>query len=294
MRKLRRRIDPNTVVLLKHIGVGVVMVGVVVLLITGIWYGTRLPALTISYVEATGGETINVQSVERIVESMLEGEYIGLIPRRFAWLYPAESIQEAVGSLDRVHDVQLVRNGDMLHVTFAEYVPDALWCDTLPAERCLFIDENAYAFSVAPQLTGGSFMRFAMSERAAVVGETMLDVAVYRSLLELEQLLSAQGWFVSRIEIDQVGDAFLGLVDGGELKVAIGVPPQETVDNLSTVVASKQFSHLRPGAFVYIDLRFGNKVFVKETETATSDEVAEAELLSVGGSSTPQTENSGN
>lgn len=282
MRKLRRRIDPNTIVLLKHVGVGVVMVSMVGLLIAGIWYGSRLPALTITTVEAVGGETIDVQSVVRITESLLEGEHIGLVPRRFVWLYPESAIQESVESIERVHNVQQWRSKNALRITFDEYVPDALWCDSSEVDNCLFVDDRSYAFAKAPRLDGGSFVRFVATGKAAVVGETVFDEQTYHAAQELEQLLAAQGWFVSRVEIDQVGDAFLELAEGGELKVAVSTRPQETVDNLFTVLTSEEFAHLRPGNFVYIDLRFGNKVFVKEKET-TPDGVEEASNLPLDG-----------
>ncbi|USN88543.1 MAG: hypothetical protein H6780_03590 [Candidatus Nomurabacteria bacterium] len=266
MKKLRR-LDPNTVVLLKHIGLGVVMVGVVALIVTGIWYGTRVPSLTITKVEAVGGETIDTKSIVRIAESKLEGEYIGLIPHRFVWLYPDDLIKEEIRSIDRIHNVQLWRSDTTLRITFDEYVPAALWCTAVATENCVFVDAAAYAFSSAPRLDGGSFLRFITTDKPATVGEMMLDKETYHIARELEQLLATKGWFVSQIEIDQVGDAFLTLAEGGELKTALDSSPQETVDNLFVVLTSKEFTHLRPGNFVYIDLRFGNKVFVKEKET---------------------------
>ena len=58
------------------------------------------------------------------------------------------------------------------------------------------------------------------------------------------------------------------------------MPATDVVENLLVVLASPEFSHLNPGNFSYIDLRFGEKVFVNEigevpeTETATSSDEA--------------------
>jgi len=38
-----------------------------------------------------------------------------------------------------------------------------------------------------------------------------------------------------------------------------------TVNNLNVVLTSDEFTDIQPGGFQYIDLRFGNKVFVNET-----------------------------
>jgi hypothetical protein len=61
-----------------------------------------------------------------------------------------------------------------------------------------------------------------------------------------------------------VRDAFLHIVDGGELKVTLTQEPQVTVNNLNVVLTSEEFKGVQPGNFQYIDLRFGNKVFVNE------------------------------
>jgi hypothetical protein len=69
-------------------------------------------------------------------------------------------------------------------------------------------------------------------------------------------------------------------VGGSELKVSLTLTPQQTVDNLQTVLSSEQYSDLVPGTFAYIDLRFGNKVFVSREGDPADLEVPELELES--------------
>ena len=90
----------------------------------------------------------------------------------------------------------------------------------------------------------------------------------------MSELLAEHGWFVSHIEFDQVGDVFLGIVSGGELKVIAAEPPESIVENLLTILASDEFSHIKPGNFQYIDLRFGNKVFVNEEPADLQEDTA--------------------
>lgn len=265
MKKRRRRIDPNTVVLLKQMAIGAFVIFVVVLLLSGIWYGTRLPSLTITSIQAEGGETIDNDEIEVLVRNVLEGEYLGFIPKSFSWFYPKQKIYDVLYSVERLNNVQIERNGPTgLNINFDEYVPHALWCTSVTGDDCLFLDETGYSFAVAPKLTGGSFLRFVESGREPVLDESLLDVDLYEKLHHLSHLLSEQGWFASCIEIDQVGDVFVQIVGGGELKVSTSLTPEETVDNLSVILNSDEFSHIEPGNFKYIDLRFGNKVFVNE------------------------------
>ncbi len=285
MRPRRQRLDPNTVQLLKHIGAGVVVIGVVALLVTGVWYGTRISALTITEVVASGGETIEPVLIEQKVQEKLEGTYLGLVPRRFAWLYPEAEIFETVGATERLFNVSVTReSGTKLLITYDEYVPFALWCHQAAVDDCLFINAEGYAFGKAPKLTGGSLLRFVTPGREAVVGEVVAEAQTLSDMQELVQGLENYGWFISQVEIDQVGDVFLQVVGGGELKVSTKTAPAETVENLLVVLSSDEFKDLKPGSFQYVDLRFGEKIFVNEEplpaeESASSTTASTSEVV---------------
>jgi len=283
MRPKLRYFNPNTLVLAKNIGIGFLVVSVVVLLMLAIWHGTRLPMVTIGAIEVRGGETVNKMMVEQIIDTTLEGEYVGLIPYRFIWFYPKSEIIESVSKIERVHNIQLVVGKERnLLVTFDEYVPHALWCASVDEDQCAFLDARAYAFALAPQLSGGSFMRFITTGRIPQVGERLIKPERYQQLNYLFTLLSEQQWFVSHAELDQVGDAFLTISGGGEIKVRLDDAPEKIVQNMFLVLQSDEFKHIKPGNFSYIDLRFGNKIFVNEeivvTETETVGEGEEVEI----------------
>jgi hypothetical protein len=254
--------------------VGFLVLSAAALLISGIWYGSRVEALTLTEVKVLGGETIEHQKIIDEVQAGLEGNYLGLVPKRFAFLYPEQVLVERVAQIDRVHDVSLERmNGRTLQVSFSEFIPRALWCESVESDTCLFLDNEGYAFGVAPRLSGGSLVRFVTLGEDIEVGRGLTDFKTFGSLFELVDLLNEREWFVSHIELDLVGDVFIVLSAGGELKVSSEEPPQKMVNNLMTVIASPDFAHLKPGNFQYIDLRFGNKVFVNEEEIIVPEEI---------------------
>jgi hypothetical protein len=265
MRPRPRRLDPNTVVLLKHIGIGVIVISAVALIVTGVWYGTRLSVFTISNITASGGETIAKEIVAEKVNSTLEGTYLGLVPRRFSLLYPKQEVLEALQTIERIKDVVITKTDNTtLTVTYGEYLPHGLWCQSAPIERCVFLDEHGFAFGQAPTLTGGSFLRVLTIGREVAVGKPVMDESTYLAVQELVDLLAARQWYVAQVEIDHVEDVFFQLVGGGELKIRLEDSPQQIVDNLFVVLTAEEFTHLSPGNFQYIDLRFGEKVFVNE------------------------------
>lgn len=262
------------------------IIGVVVLLCTiglvfGVRYVTHLSFLNVTEVVVIGGETINQDVVKGIVERQLEGEYLKLIPHRFVWLYPHDAIVANVNEVERIYNVRVTRHEKTLTVQFDEYAPYALWCTADAGSRCVFLTEDGYGFAPAPQLSGGSFVRFMTLGRQPTPGTIAIPADDFQLLNDLIDRLATKGWFVELVEFDKERDAFVHLASGSELKITLRVPIQETLTNLETILGSEQFTHLEPGNFAYIDLRFGEKVFVNEhgtpdemvaTSTASSTE----------------------
>jgi len=276
MPRRKKLMDPNTLVLLKQIGKGILVLLTAGLIITAIWHASRLPAFTISEVVVSGGETINHEQVRIIVLEELKNEYLRLVPKQFSWFYPRENILESLSKIERIHDIKVeLVDQTKINVSFSEYVPFALWCMSAESKDCLFINSSGYAFTKAPNLSGGSFLRLSVIGEEASLHSEITDSESFTKLIELKNLLEVRDWFMASIEIDRAGDAFLILNPASELKVSLDIAPVETIDNLFTVLSSEQFLELRPGNFEYIDLRFGNKVFVKEEATILEEELPE-------------------
>ena len=257
--------NPSTVLLIRQIIVGVLIAAFFGLLISSVWFATRVNALTIDTVTVRGGETIQHSEVESVVRAQIDGAYMKLVPKAFAFTYPHEKILEEVNKVHRIKNVTIVRSGgNELLVEFDEYVPHALWCKNSVSAGCFFLDDNGYSFAPAPTLDGGSFLRFVSIAKDPSEHVQAFSEEEYKSVHELAQKFAAAKWFVSKAEIDAAGDAFLTIVDGGLFKVSLKQSADETVSNLLTVLGSENFTHIKPGNFEYIDLRFGSKVFVNE------------------------------
>jgi len=271
--KRRRRLAPETVLLLRQIFLGTVLLVVLSAVVSGIWYGTRADALQLNQVSVTGGETLSHAVITAKAHEMLQGTYFKLIPRQFAWLYPEQDIRSAIHTIERVKTVELERvGGTELHIRLTEFIPIALWCADKTSNNCLFVDETGYAFTAAPDLSGESLVRYSTLNRAPVRGEYVLPESGLSAVTWFAEAVQDElGWSVVHIEIDSAGDVFYLLPDGSELKLALAANPAEVFANLATILESADFNDLQPGDFQYVDLRFGNKVFVnRESEAATT------------------------
>ena len=77
-------------------------------------------------------------------------------------------------------------------------------------------------------------------------------------------LAEHRGFVVTDAEQSAPDEVTLHLESGGALKVSERMPAEEVLANLETVLASEAFAHLANGNFEYIDLRYGDRVFVNE------------------------------
>lgn len=249
--------------------VGTILGIVSILILSTVWFGTRLESLTITDVRVFGGETIDREAVRQAVVAALEGEYYRLVPRRFIWTYPEDSIRAKVESWSRVSAVTLdVSEDDTLDVYLKEYLPFALWCPgtsaATPAGSCVFLDVSGHAFAAAPPLVGTALLRYQNAETPAM-GETPFSVEFLRDTGRFASELKARfGFDVAVMESVGQDEVSYYLRGGGILKTTLRRSVEDTLDNLTVILAAKQFEHIRPGNFAYIDLRFGDKVFVNE------------------------------
>jgi hypothetical protein len=262
----RSRRHESTPSVWRHVLLGVGACLLVFLGAVSLWYGTRLPSVTITTVSVEGGETISPDTVRESVEGALDGAYLKIIPYRFAFLYPKDSIAALVTALPRVKEATVARNDNKLHVTFREYVPYALWCTALDdTPRCYFLDETGYAFAPGPRLQGGALVRHmfegdgALEKKQVFPSEAFSGTHVFLHRLEKELSLR-----VTDVLYTKDGDVTMKVNGGGELMLRNGESYDVVFNNLASILSSEEFKHIEPGNFRYIDLRFGNKIFVNE------------------------------
>jgi hypothetical protein len=287
-RKKPKYLDPGIINIIKQIFFGVLVFSVVALIITAIWYATRVTAFTISKVTVEGGVTINKDFVKKTAEEQLEGTYMKLVPKRFAFTYPEENIFDSVIQVERIRDVQVQRvSGTEIRVTFDEFLPDSLWCSLNEQTNCLFLDDLGFAFAKAPSLTGESMVRYLTTEQEVEIGTTPLTLEDYNATKGFADSLAGLDWYITKVEVNSTRDVFYTLAGGGEIKATLTESIQKPISNLETILGSKEFSHLKPGNFRYLDLRFGSRVFVNEEMEEIKEEVESEEIEEVA-TSTPE------
>lgn len=250
-----------------------------------VWYITRLQIFTLQEITVEGGETISHDEVRAQVIDELNGTYFLIIPKRFIYLYPHDRIMEVLEKVPRAHTIVVTRSaGNTLSVSFKEYIPHALWClqenKNMP---CLFLDKTGFAFAEAPLLRGGSFVRHSvegvdeLKPREMFPEHNLNDLDVFIERAESELQLRVTSLFHKKN-----GDIELSVNGGGVILISKGRNYQVTFDNLKSVLTSKEFKHIEPGNFNYVDVRFENKVFVNEEMSTSTASTTSGSVPSAG------------
>lgn len=263
----------------KQLLIGFVLFFFIAVVLTGVWFGTRIDSMQIKEVSVVGGFTIPHAQISTMATETLNQTYFRLIPHRFKWLYPRKRIQNEILEIDRVKNVRIeLVAPDIMAIAFEEHKPYALWCGSESKKSCVFIDSVGYAFAQAPALTGSAFVRYVKNDDEPVIAQQSFEVVFIddteRFIAMLEDELSL---YVTQVHKLGDYDIEYAVSGGGLIKVSQTIAMQDSFDNLKTVLTSIAFEHIEPGAFQYIDLRFGDKVFInEEDETATSSTETES------------------
>jgi len=263
--KSKQRENPHWV-LLKQIIIGLTLFAFVIGLVYLVWFISHIESLTIKEVSVTGGETISHQQIKRLVEEELEGDFFRLVPKAFSWTYPKENIISTISALPRIKDITVNREGGQkLIINFSEYQPYALWCDSKNQDQCVFLDESGFAFSNAPALKGNSLLRYSEADRTPLENEQAFFADFIRDTKKFVEQAEKLGFLVKEIRKTEVDEIEYHLSGGSLIKVSLRQSVEETLENLQALLSSNEFSELKLGSFHYIDLRYGNRVFVKES-----------------------------
>lgn len=253
---------------------GCSIVFVIGLLITILYFVTRIESFQLRTVEVVGGQTIPRDAIEKVIQSGIEGSYFKLVPKRFIPFYPQDALVESVFAFNRVKNVAVERTDNQtLAIVFEEYTPYALWCEHKDTESCLFIDSVGYAFSSAPSLEGSAFVRYVENGVTPQTKSTSFDSAFIKETNSfIENLKEKLSLYVTHVTKVGNYDIEYTISGGAVIKVSQTIASDKTFENLETILNSKEFVDTEPGSFQYIDLRFGDKVFVNEAplRSATS------------------------
>lgn len=238
-------------------------------LLVSVFLGARtflnLDFLAINSIRIVGAEKNSADEVKSIVVSELSGKWFGIIPKNnFLFMGKSEIANAIRQAFPNVANVKTtLASVGSLAILIEERVPYAKWCEILVSNGdCLMIDDNGFAFektvrSVSASTTALTIFTLAKPRYSADIFEKEKFV----KLRQFIDLFKSSGFeIVSVTEKDT--DYFIKLDDSSEVRVKSEDVPDDITRKLFSIKTDLQ-KEGKVGSVEYIDLRYGNKVYVK-------------------------------
>ncbi len=265
LKKKRRRIFLDKILLL--------MLGFFVVC-AGLSYVSRINRLNINKIEVTGNKVLDAETIKKAVQEKITGNYLWILPRTNVLLYPENKVKsELLNNFKRIKDITLsIKDRNTLEVSISEREAKYIWCgkqaDLEDEQQCYFMDENSFIFDEAPYFSGEVYFKFYGSA----------SVGSYFSQQNFEQLIS----FKKALENFGLKPAGLTILNNGDIKMLLSpgssssTQPEiifkkdanleKVAENLEAALTTEPLQSKfknKYASLLYIDLRYGNKVYYK-------------------------------
>jgi len=238
-------------------------------------YLLKTKRFLISSVEVKGNSVTRAEDIEQIVSERISGNYLWIFPKSNDWLYPKNTIKNVLlQDIPRLNSVTIsLSNSHLLSISVTERQPFALYCVDIssPAGEsnnpndCFFLDKTGYIFSEAPAFSGGVYFVY--------TSEPVFDTPLRQSFLNpdkfalLAPFVSSLGniGLYPKIFIDKGDEYNLVLSNGATVMWKASTDLDTIRTDLESFLSNSNFTKEKNALqnLLYIDLRFGNKVFYK-------------------------------
>ncbi len=249
----------------------------------GLTFLSRIEKINIGTVEITGNKVLESGAIEEVVRDKIAGYYLWFFPKANFLLYPDEKIAaELAERFKRLESISLnLKDFKTLEVYVTERIPVYMWCGESLAsakEKCYFMDEIGYIFDEAPYFSGEVYFKFYGKLSAESESPLGLYFAPenFARLASFKKLVEKMGLKPAVFYLDEKGDArmylpsFAGPVlerkTGPEIIFNIEDDLSKVAENLQSILSTEPLQtdfKKKYSSLLYIDLRFGNKVYYK-------------------------------
>ncbi len=252
----------------------------------------RWSAINIQNIEITGNKVVEAKDIEEAIRKDTSGNYYWLFPKTNFIFYPQNEVKNNLAqNFKRLKNISLeVHELKKLKVEVTEREPVYTWCgyDLPPLEikledsRCFFIDNEGYVFDEAPRFSGSVYFRFyggLEGNKKSEQNEDLLDNAPgsyflksnFAKISAFKKSISNMGLKPISLFVKPDGDIEIYLSsamppEGPKIIFKTDSDYEKLVDNLQTVLETEPLKteiKTKYNSLLYIDLRFGNKVYYK-------------------------------
>lgn len=239
-------------------------------------YVMNLSPFRVEKVVIFGTNIVSESDVAEEVNTLISGKYFFLIPKNNVFFYPKEGLKgDLLNKFSRIETVYpALDRGNILVITVAERSPKYVWCgkenkSTISTyEECYFMDKDGYIFIKSPDFSPNVFFRIygELASTTEPIGARVFSSAEFDRIMDFRNAISSIGFSPKAVVSLKDGDYEFILNNGGKILFNTKNDFIKSANNIHLAVTSAPlFDELKtkPNKLLYIDVRFGNKVFYK-------------------------------
>ena len=256
---------------------------IIFLIIFGLSLSSRIGQLNINKITITGNKIIENKDIENVVKNEISGHYFWLFPKTNFLIYPKNKILSELNSkYKRLNNISInINNFKTLEINVSEYEGKYLYCgllipplrSNLNNNKCYFTDSDGYIFDEAPYFSGSVFFRLygdaSVNDKNPIgsyfMKNSFVKITEFKNTLEKINLKPTAFWVDDN---RQEGNFSLSeeTVIGPRIIFKIDSDYQKLAENLQAAISTKPLNtdiKTKLSTLLYLDLRFGNKVYYK-------------------------------
>lgn len=244
--------------------------------VTGLAVASSRAELKIDKIIVSGNRIVETKDIEDTVRQDIVGKYFRLFSRANSFIFPEKKIQlDLLQKYKRLLDLTLkVTDIKTLEITVSERQAKYIWCgDIFPTiddlgAQCYFLDDDGYVFDTSPYFSGGVYFKFygqIHSASADKLGAHFLSNDFQR-VVNFKETMENMDLKVISLEVKDDNDVYAYLSSGASIIFKLSDDFEKLAENLQSALATEPLHtnfNKKYNSLLYIDLRFGNKVYYK-------------------------------
>ena len=255
------------------------------ILLVGLIFLSRWSKLNIENVEISGNSIIETKDIEKVVNENLKGYYFWVFPKTNFLLYPKKIIKKDLeNNFKRLYDISIdVYKIKTLKVFVAEREGKYLWCgDYVPvliedtsSYKCYFMNDDGYVFDEAPYFSGNVYFKTygSLDNKTENTFGSYFLKDKFTGIVKFKETLEGLGLNPIYFWTGEDGDANISISSqsniGPKVIFKINSDYEKISENLQAAITTEPLQTKikdNLSSLLYIDLRFGNKVYYKFNE----------------------------
>jgi len=250
-----------------------------ILILVGLSFLSKWQKLNINNIQISGNKVIETKMIEDVVKEKIAGNYLWIFPKTNFLFYPKGEIRkELAEKFKRLKDISIsVQNLQTLNISLNERTALYTYCGLAPAElddknqKCYFLDDSGFIFDEAPYFSGEVYQKFYGLIDSNDPSGSYFFAPNFAKLISFKETLEKIGMKPVVFFVENSGDIKIFLTSttaqlGPFINLKADADFDQLIENLQSILATEPLQtefKTKYSSLLYIDLRFGNKVYYK-------------------------------